>query len=149
MKLTVMFLSLVLLLTPTKTATSSYVHIDKNELDCLTKVVYHEARGEPKLGQIGVAFVVLNRVNSNNFPKKICEVVYQPKQFSNIENCLVKDVPSWYRAKQVAMSVYLGKLDDPTHGATHYFNPHKIIPPKWANKLEYVKTIFNHKFYKE
>lgn len=51
-------------------------------LDCLAKVVYYEARGEGEMGMLAVAWVVLNRVMHPNYPKTICEVVYQKKQFS-------------------------------------------------------------------
>ena len=32
------------------------------ELFCLSLILYHEARGEPRVGQLAVAEVVLNRV---------------------------------------------------------------------------------------
>ena len=49
---------------------------------CLALAVYHEARGEPLIGQKAVAEVVMNRVASDRFPDTICGVVMQPKQFS-------------------------------------------------------------------
>ena len=49
---------------------------------CLSSVIHHEARGEPREGQIAVASVVLNRVEDPRFPNTVCGVVKQPKQFS-------------------------------------------------------------------
>ena len=56
---------------------------NKTELQCLTEAVYFEARGEPVSGQIAVAQVVLNRVESPLFPDTICEVVYQNDHLLN------------------------------------------------------------------
>jgi spore germination cell wall hydrolase CwlJ-like protein len=52
--------------------------------ECLANAVYFEARGEPIEGQLAVAEVVLNRVESRKYPGTICEVVVQPWQFSFI-----------------------------------------------------------------
>lgn len=49
---------------------------------CLSSVIHHEARGESFEGQVAVASVVLNRVESSRFPNTVCGVVKQPKQFS-------------------------------------------------------------------
>ena len=51
--------------------------IDEDELHCLAKNVYHEARGESKAGKLAVAHVTLNRVHSDEFPDTVCGVVYQ------------------------------------------------------------------------
>ncbi|NNC72074.1 MAG: cell wall hydrolase, partial [Sphingomonadaceae bacterium] len=55
-----------------------------DELHCLAKVILHESRGEPRSGQLAVAQVVMNRVESPRFPNSICGVIYQRSQFSNI-----------------------------------------------------------------
>ena len=43
--------------------------------ECLRKALYFEARGETLPGQFAVAEVILNRVDSPNYPKSICGVV--------------------------------------------------------------------------
>ena len=43
--------------------------------DCMRKALYFEARGETVPGQFAVAEVILNRVDSPNYPKSICGVV--------------------------------------------------------------------------
>jgi spore germination cell wall hydrolase CwlJ-like protein len=57
-------------------------HFTKEQLQCLTDNVYHEARGEPKQGRYAVVFATLERVLDKKFPKSICGVVHQPWQFS-------------------------------------------------------------------
>lgn len=49
-----------------------------NDLYLIAKCVYAEARGEPYVGQVAVAAVILNRVQSPSFPNTIYGVVYQP-----------------------------------------------------------------------
>ena len=52
-------------------------NIDSDELECLAKNIYHEARGESREGKVAVANVTLNRVHSARFPDTVCGVVYQ------------------------------------------------------------------------
>ncbi len=51
---------------------------------CLALVVYVEARGEPLDGQLMVAEVVLNRVAIEAYPDTVCDVAFDPKQFSGL-----------------------------------------------------------------
>jgi len=44
---------------------------------CLAEAIYFESRGEPEMGQLAVAQVVLNRVMSGLYPNSVCGVVYQ------------------------------------------------------------------------
>jgi len=52
------------------------------EVHCLALNIYHEARGETFEGKLAVAAVTLNRVRHKRFPDGVCEVVWQPRQFS-------------------------------------------------------------------
>lgn len=54
----------------------------KKYIRCLADNIYHEARGEPFLGQVAVARVVINRVNQKSFPSNPCSVVYQSHTLS-------------------------------------------------------------------
>ena len=44
---------------------------------CLTEALYFEARGENTKGQFAVAEVIMNRVDSPNFPGTLCKVIKQ------------------------------------------------------------------------
>ena len=44
--------------------------------------MYHEARGEGRLGMLAVGWVVLNRMADKAYPKTVSAVVYQGCQFS-------------------------------------------------------------------
>ena len=121
--------------------------IELKEVNCLAYAIYHEARGEPRLGQEAVANVVINRTKYDEYPKTVCKVVYQPSQFSNIEGVRPdKESEQWKVAVEVATFTYLGLIDDPTYGAVYYYNPKKVKQPWWARKKVVTATIANHKF---
>ncbi|WP_340395680.1 spore cortex-lytic enzyme [Paenibacillus sp. FSL E2-0177] len=91
-----------------------------NEMDILAKVIYSESRGEPYVGQVAVGAVVMNRIQSSQFPDNIKEVVFQKGAFT-----AVSDGQYWLTPNQTA---YLAALDavrgwDPTNHSIYYFNP--------------------------
>ena len=49
---------------------------------CLSAAIYYEARNQPVDGQLAVAEVIMNRVQSDRYPDDACEVINQNKQFS-------------------------------------------------------------------
>ena len=49
---------------------------------CLAAAIFFEARDQPLDGMMGVADVVMNRVESDRWPDDVCSVVYQSRQFS-------------------------------------------------------------------
>ena len=54
---------------------------------CLTAALYFEARGEDDpTGQVAVATVIMNRVDSLRWPSTVCGVVNQDYQFSYTHN---------------------------------------------------------------
>ena len=65
--------------TVTAVETIEQVEIDVDEMHCLAKNIYFEARGESTKGKIAVANVTMNRVDSPKYPNTICNVVYQAK----------------------------------------------------------------------
>lgn len=79
-----LFLSFVLIIACTLTRAEDIqepIH-NRHEVECLTKTIYFEARGEPVKGQMAVAWVTLNRVKHEKFPDTVCGVVHQPGQYS-------------------------------------------------------------------
>lgn len=130
--------------------TLSMMHpsIDTKAHNCLAMNIYHEARGEVIEGQIAVAHVTINRVNHEEWPNNICDVVYQPKQFSwtfLIEDQTPKENKSWKQAQVIARDVMIGNVEDPTLGATFYHATY--VNPSWADQMEVSKIIDKHVFY--
>lgn len=126
------------------------------EQQCLASGIYFEARGESLRGQAAVAQVILNRVRNPAYPKTICDVVYQNKdwrnrcQFSfacdNIRD-RVRSEQHWKMAREVAMATTAGKIWLQEVGSsTHY---HAIyVRPKWARSMTKVGRIGLHVFYR-
>ena len=122
--------------------------INRQQMYCLAKAVYHEARGEDVVGQMAVAHVVINRATDSRYPFGICAVVNQPKQFSGIDYAVIDyNSKAWERAIEAAVFASLGITDDPTGGATHYY-AHKKVSPYWKNSLVKTARIGNHTFFR-
>lgn len=113
---------------------------------CLALNIYHEARGEPELGQIAVAMVTMNRADW--LQENICSVVYKDQQFSwtNSRSELARqEHRAWRKAKTLAEEVINGDYPDVTLGATH-FHSHRVLP-SWSGSLEKTVRIGRHIFY--
>lgn len=88
----------------------------------LAKAVHGEARGEPYLGKVAVAAVVLNRVADPRFPNTIAGVIYQPGAFTAVSDGQINLTPDEesLKAARDALNGW-----DPTYGAIYYYNPAK------------------------
>lgn len=122
------------------------VQAKETATECLAKNIYHESRGETRLGQLAVAQVTLNRHRKTK--KSICEVVYEPKQFSWTEDKpQIRDFTSWIRSVVIANRVLEQGWALRNFPATHY---HTIeVSPSWRLNLFEFKKIGNHIFYYE
>ena len=122
--------------------------LDPKEVECMALNIYHEARGERVEGQIAVAHVTVNRVNHENWPGNICDVVYQSKQFSwthMIKDHTPNEKRAWKEAQVIARDVMIGNTEDPTKGAEFYHA--NYVNPWWAKEYILTKVIGNHLFY--
>ena len=122
---------------------------------CLTLNAYHEARGQPSVGQEAVTHVVLNRVEHGQFPNMICDVVHQGGerrdrcQFSwycDGKSDIPLDEDAWTEVFASVQRVLDGS-EDPTHGALYYHN--LDVRPSWASIFRMTVTIADHIFYVE
>ncbi|MBQ8177793.1 MAG: spore cortex-lytic enzyme [Clostridia bacterium] len=113
-----------------------------SDLNLLARVVYGEARGEPYLGQVAVAAVVLNRVKSSSFPNTISGVVYQPWAFTAVNDGQINLTPNdtARKAAQDAMNGW-----DPTYGCLYYYNP-RTATSNWIRQKEIHLSIGSHVF---
>lgn len=119
------------------------------DLHCLTKNIYHEARGESFKGKLAVAQVTMNRVNHSRWPGTICEVVYQKikgiPQFSwtTMRGLRVVDQDAWQEAKTIAFGVLTGDLI--LKNFNYHFFHNKSV--QFAQNRKGSRTIGNHIFY--
>jgi spore germination cell wall hydrolase CwlJ-like protein len=132
------------------------------QIQCLAENIYHEARGEGQKGMIAVGYVTLNRVKRSEFPNTICDVVKEgryrngiPKRYQcqftwwcdGRPDTVRKDSEQWKNSLSIAVDLFNGELNDPTKGATHYFN-YNIVSPRWQYALAKTTVIRNHAFYR-
>ncbi|HEX3047091.1 MAG TPA: cell wall hydrolase, partial [Bacillota bacterium] len=90
----------------------------------LAKLITAEAGNEPYEGQVAVGAVVLNRVNSTEFPNSIREVIYQSNQFSSLP--LLGSTEPTESCLKAAKDALAGI--DPSHGALYFYNPATSSP---------------------
>ena len=123
---------------------------------CLATAIYFEARGEPMVGQVAVAQVIVNRVYDERFPDTVCDVVKQGEYYTWNKSIPIKhrcqfsfwcdgkpEVMRDKTAKQwaynVAESTLQGIFYDTTSGATHYHADYVV--PDWSKNSMFTKTV--------
>lgn len=114
----------------------------EKDLQLLANAVYGEARGEPYEGQVAVAAVILNRIESPQFPNTVSEVIFQPRAFTAVDDGQIWLTPN-ERAKEAVIDAINGW--DPTENALYYFNP-VTATSKWIWSRPQIKTIGKHIF---
>lgn len=126
------------------------------EWSCLAEAIYFEARGESVLGQIAVAEVILNRVDSSAWPNSVCGVIRQGEDRANACQFSYRcdgrsDQPTehaaYERIGKVARVMLDGKPRILTDKATHYHNTR--VQPRWAKRMVKTAKIGEHMFYRK
>ena len=127
------------------------------DLNCLAKNVYYEARGEPIDGQYAVAEVTMNRVASKHYPNTVCEVVYQRNfdvirkrnvsafSWTELDITAPVDEEIWKQAWEVAEEVYDERAEPRVKGALFYHS--RYIRPRWSKRKRRIARIGGHIFY--
>jgi N-acetylmuramoyl-L-alanine amidase len=115
-----------------------------NDIQLMANAVYGESRGEPYVGQVAVAAVILNRVESASFPNTIAGVIFEPRAFT-----AVADGQIWLTPNETAEKAVRDALNgwDPTGGAIYYFNPNTATSG-WIWSRPQIKQIGKHIFAK-
>jgi spore germination cell wall hydrolase CwlJ-like protein len=117
-------------------------------LMCLAVAIFFEARGEVEDGQYAVGQVVINRVEDPRYPDRICDVVFEGKQFSfthdgNPSRLPAEPTAASEKALEVADNL-IGGASYPIN-ATHYHAP--SVEPYWAEEYDREGRIGDHIFY--
>ena len=120
-------------------AVTSY---QESEIRVLARLVNGEARGEPYIGQVAVAAVVLNRVKSPAFPNTISGVVFQTGAFDAVWDGQfdLEPTANAVRAARDAMNGW-----DPTGGCLYYYNP-STATNSWIWTRQVQLSIGKHAF---
>lgn len=148
------------------------IDIDRNTLRCMADNIYFEAALESREGKRQVAYTVLDRVQSSQYPSKPCEVIWQRNKDYRTE----KMVPmfSWtldgksdrvkfkrksgkinnnaYRnyvmAAEEAIFVLLRMKPRPCSATTTHYWSHIVLdkPPYWAKDFDVACKLGGHTF---
>lgn len=116
--------------------------LSSNDLKLMANAVYGESRGEPYIGQVAVAAVILNRLEHSQFPNSISGIIFQPGAFT-----AVADGQIWLTPNEDAKKAVRDALNgwDPSGGAIYYFNP-ATATSKWIWSRPQIKKIGKHIF---
>nr|WP_246017802.1 spore cortex-lytic enzyme [Mesobacillus subterraneus] len=129
---------------PAATATNTPNGFSQNDIQLMANAVYGEARGEPYTGQVAVAAVILNRLDSATFPNTVSGVIFEPRAFT-----AVADGQIWLTPNETARKAVLDAINgwDPTGNALYYFNP-DTATSAWIWTRPQIKKIGKHIFCK-
>lgn len=127
--------------------TSAEADYDAAELYWLSRIISAESRGESMEGQIAVGNVVLNRVESEEFPDSIPGVIFDrvdAVQFEPVENGTVYDTPT-ETSIEAAKRVLNGEVS--VEDVLYFYAP-ALSKGIWINaNRTYYTTIGCHRFY--
>ena len=128
----------------------------RDDLQFLAWTVAQESQGEPELGQLGVAWVVMNRALERG--QSVSDVVLDRSQFScwNTDSPTRKSldtVPDLVsrQAYKASVAAYFNLSPDPTKGAQFYLNPEVVKKvagklPSWYDPAKVTLIVGNHHF---
>ena len=119
--------------------------LSDSEIDLLARLVRAEAQTEPLVGKIAVACVVLNRVESPQFPDTIKEVIYAPGQFQPVKNGEINKP-----ADEESIQAVKAALTDQRQlapDALFFYNP-SIATSRWLDTRATTLVIGQHVFKK-
>jgi len=122
---------------------------------CLSEALYFESRGESVRGEFAVGEVIMNRVDSSDFPNTICGVVRQGEahrnacQFSFMcdgKPEVIREKAAYVKAGKIAHLLMNGAPRTLTDGATYFHT--RSVNPSWSHKFTRTAAIGAHLFYR-
>jgi spore germination cell wall hydrolase CwlJ-like protein len=137
---------------------------EQKQIQCLAENIYFEARGEPYLGKVAVARVVMNRVDHSQFDNSPCEVIYESAYVTRITDdtkrkvkvcqfswtCkpvrkIKEDDPMFKVSMNIAQKVLLTDAYRDIIPKTILFFHNTTVQPNWGYRQ--AMRIGNHIFY--
>lgn len=106
----------------------------ENNVQTVGRVVFGEARGEPKEGQIAVAYSIVNRINHEGYPNNLTAVVFQQTETGGYQyhtlaleshdqawnEAKLGKTPEYNNAIEASREVLCVGVKDPTKCATDF-----------------------------
>lgn len=133
----------------TDDAPAQVASVDAASVECMAKVVLHEAGNQSHEGKIAVAQTLVNRLKAGGrFGDSICEVVNQRGQFFQIASFHPRrDTDGWQDAVEVAHQVLAGKAEPVAPGAM-FFRASYVPANGFFRTRQRVTTVGAHIFYR-
>jgi N-acetylmuramoyl-L-alanine amidase len=120
------------------------VFYDQTDLYWMSRIINAEARGEPLTGKIAVGSVIMNRLNSPEFPKTVYDVIFDNE--SGVQFTPTEDGSIYYTPSEECVIAAMIALDGGnTAGDSLYF---AATTHCWAGRNRPMSmTIGNHYFF--
>jgi N-acetylmuramoyl-L-alanine amidase len=118
-------------------------------IECLAKVVHHEAGNQSEKGQLAVAQLVMNRVGAGGrFGSSICAVVNQRGQFFNTNSYHPdRNSDQWALAVKVSRDAIEHASPEVMPGALFYHAAYQA-PPRFFRTRQRLAVLGDHIFYR-
>lgn len=132
-----------------ETKAAPVVACSDSDYQVLLKIVQAEAGGCDTKGRILVANVIINRVQSSQFPNTITGVVYQKSQFSPVSNGSINSCKVTQETVDAVDRALAG--EDYSQGALYFMNRRAATGKNasWFDrKLSYLFKHGNHEFFR-
>ena len=115
-----------------------------SELECMERAMYFESNRSSRDGMVAVGSVVMNRVESGKYPRNVCGVVGQRKQFAPGVMNKRMNTRTAPQLRDAAESVLQGERH-PLIGRAQFF--HTATYKAGYNNMQYVLTTGGNAFY--
>ena len=126
------------------------IELSSDERQVLLRIVQAEAGTCDEEGKLLVANVILNRMESDEFPDTVREVVYQKSQFSPVMNGTINTCKITEETESAVSRALNG--EDISDGALYFMNRKKSASRnvRWFDtKLQFLFKHGGHEFYAE
>lgn len=124
-------------------------YYDPEDLYWLSKIIHAESAGEPFLGKLAVGTVILNRVDSDEFPDSIYDVIFDSEngtQFTPTSNgAILKEA-----GDEAVLAAKICLEDTRLSGGMLYFLNEALAESHWITEnCTFVVSIGAHDFYRD
>ncbi len=117
-----------------------------SDINCMARAMYFESNRSSRDGMIAVGSVVMNRVQSSDFPNNVCAVVSQKNQFA--PGLMTKKMTGQAKAlAENSASAVLAGERHPNVGGARFF--HAAWYNANFNNIHYVVTTGGNAFYEK
>ncbi len=117
---------------------------DRRQVECMAKVIVHEAGNQPRVGQVAVAQVIRTRMKDGRFGSNACSVVKQRGQFFDVDAYEPSRTNKrWSDAVEIATDTLNNEGEEVVPGALFFHAVGSSMPQRTR-----VAKIADHIFYR-